>query len=124
MLSRRAISSIVSPSRAAALVRPGLRAGTVRAAAAAASFSTGRVSRQSLSAQAQPSPASIPQPENIAALVESLTTSTKASSKITPTLEKFTLKNKVALVTGFVPSPLFFLLLLLPCSLPGRRPNS
>ena len=105
MLSRRVISSIVSPFKAAALTRPGLRTGTVRVAAA--SFSTGRVSSKSLSAQAQPSPVPIPPPENIAALVESLATSTKASSEITPTLEKFTLKNKVAVVTGFVPSPLF-----------------
>lgn len=106
MLSRRVISSIASPSRAAALVRPGLKAASARGTTAA-SFSTSRVSGKPLSAQAQPSPASIPPPGNIAALVESLTSRSKASSKITPTLEKFTLKNKVAVVTGFVSPPLF-----------------
>ncbi|KAF8246778.1 NAD(P)-binding protein [Wilcoxina mikolae CBS 423.85] len=95
MFSRRALSAVAKASLPVA--KPAVNTKVAAALAQRASFSTGLVRPKPLSTSEAAT--SVPQTDNIAALVESLNAASKPS-KITPTLEKFTLKNKVAVVTG------------------------
>lgn len=95
MFSLRALPAVAKASLS--VPKPAVNTKVAAALAQRASFSTGLVRPKPLSTSEIAT--SVPQTDNIAALVESLNAASRPS-KITPTLEKFTLKNKVAVVTG------------------------